>query len=127
MLRKALANAANVLISVERITYNTLHGAPKAIMSGQIGIRGLKERYQELEVQWQRVQQVLALLGLGQNIWRISQSRSAKTRRVVVREPVRLEHLSTSEREVLGIRNKAKARKMPSLLKQMQRSKRKGR
>lgn len=69
-LRRALAAAANVLTSVERSTYAVLHGAPQNIYVGQSGVQGLGERYQQLELQLQRVQQVLTLLGLVQGVLR---------------------------------------------------------
>jgi hypothetical protein len=72
-LRLALAAAADVLASVERSTYSVLHGAPRGIINGQIGTRGLRERYQGLEPQLQKLQQVLQLLGLAQTVLRRSQ------------------------------------------------------
>lgn len=73
-LRRALAAAADVLTNVERNTYTLLHGAPNNIYLGQLGVHGLKERYQQLQLQLQRVQQVLALLGLIQSVF-LRQSR----------------------------------------------------
>jgi hypothetical protein len=67
-LRRTLAAAAAVLSDVERNTYAVLHGAPKAISQGQLGVHGLRERYQQLEVQLQKLQQVLILLSLIQRI-----------------------------------------------------------
>ena len=67
-LRRTLAAAAVVLSDVERNTYAVLHGAPNAISQGQLGVHGLRERYQQLEVQLQKLQQVLILLSLIQRI-----------------------------------------------------------
>ncbi len=78
-LRRALGAAADVLTDVERSTYQVLHGAPDAINLGQLGTRGLRASYQQLDLQLQKVQQVLALLGLVQRIWR-SASRSGAWR-----------------------------------------------
>lgn len=70
-LRRALAIAADVVASFERNTYLTLHGAPQAIYNGQLGVRGLRERYQQLDRQLQQVQQVLTVLTLLQRIVRV--------------------------------------------------------
>lgn len=67
-LRRALAAATRAITSAERSTYKVLHGAPRAIYRGQSGVQGLSERYSQLELQLQRVRQVLALLGLLQRI-----------------------------------------------------------
>lgn len=67
-LRRTLAAAAAVLSDVERNTYAVLHGAPKAIAQGQLGVHGLRERYQQLELQRQKLRQVLILLSLIQRI-----------------------------------------------------------
>lgn len=79
MLRRSLAVAVNVLTNFERTTYTVLHGAPKAIYQGQLGVSGLRARYQQLEQQWQKVQQVLALLGLLQSVWRIALSTNVRS------------------------------------------------
>jgi hypothetical protein len=69
-LRKALAAAADILTAAERSTHAVLRGAPQAIERGQLGTSALRERYQQLEIQLQKVQQVLALLSLLQGVWR---------------------------------------------------------
>ena len=69
-LRRVLANVADTLISVERNTYAVLHGAPKAIITGQRGTRQLRKQYRQLQTQLQRAEQVLGLLSLGQTAWR---------------------------------------------------------
>ena len=67
-VRRALAIAADAVANAERDTYNVLHGAPQAIAQGQVGVRGLRVSYQRLEMQLQRIQQVLALLSLIQSL-----------------------------------------------------------
>lgn len=71
-LRLALAITADVVALFERDTYNALHGAPNAISQGQLGVSNLRASYQQLEIQLQRVQQILALLGLAQRVLRIA-------------------------------------------------------
>jgi hypothetical protein len=67
-LRRVLAAAADAVTLAERNTYALLHGAPKNISQGQLGVHGLRERYQQLEQQLRKVQQVLTLLVLVQRI-----------------------------------------------------------
>jgi len=68
-LRRRLAKIADTLISAERRTHSVLKGGPKGIYKGQRGVHKLIERYQRLEPQLQKIQQVLALLSLGQKVW----------------------------------------------------------
>lgn len=76
-IRRALAIAVRGLDIAERSTHNVLYGAPQAIMKGQLGIYRLRQRYQGLELQLQRLQMVLSLLSFGQMAW----SRISPTRR----------------------------------------------
>ncbi|MEQ8755423.1 MAG: hypothetical protein RID09_18170 [Coleofasciculus sp. G1-WW12-02] len=77
-LRRVLAAAADIVALAERSTYRVLHGAPQAISRGQIGVHGLKKRYQHLEFQLQRVQRVLMVLGLIQKTYRSRRRRHGK-------------------------------------------------
>ncbi|WP_446367684.1 hypothetical protein [Coleofasciculus sp. G3-WIS-01] len=77
-LRRVLAAAADIVALAERSTYRVLHGAPQAISRGQIGVHGLKKRYQHLEFQLQRVQRVLMVLGLIQKTYRSRRRRRGK-------------------------------------------------
>ena len=69
-LRRTLAAVVDALTIAERNTYAVLHGAPNAIYKGQLGVHGLRERYQQLELQLQQVQKVLTVLGLLQSLLR---------------------------------------------------------
>ena len=71
-LRRALQLTAEVLTLFERDTHNVLYGAPDAISQGQLGVRGMRGSYQQLEMQLQQVQQVLAFLGLVKSLWRVA-------------------------------------------------------
>ena len=77
-LRRLLRAAADIVARAERSTYRVLHGAPQAISRGQISVHGLKKRYQHLEFQLQRVQQVLMVLGLIQKTYRFRRRQRAK-------------------------------------------------
>lgn len=77
-LRRALAATTAALINAERNTHGLLYGAPRAISQGQLGVRGLRERYQQLELQVQKVRQILALLTLIQNLWLLGFRRSVR-------------------------------------------------
>jgi hypothetical protein len=81
-LRRALAATADAVLLAERNTYNLLHGAPEAISQGQVGVSRARESYQQLELQLQKVQQVLMLLSLVQRVWRsTTRSPSKRSRR----------------------------------------------
>ena len=69
-LRRTLVAVVDALTIAERNTYAVLHGAPNAIYKGQLGVHGMRERYQQLELQLQQVQQVLTVLGLLQSLLR---------------------------------------------------------
>jgi len=82
-LRRVLAAATTALILAERNTHNILGGAPAAISQGQIGVSGARESYQQLELQLQKLQQVLTLLSLVQRVWGSTRrSPSKRLRRV---------------------------------------------
>lgn len=68
-LRRQLAKIADTLTSAERSTNKVLSKGPKGIYKGQKGVHRLAERYQQLDVQLQQMQKVLALLSLGQKLW----------------------------------------------------------
>lgn len=68
-VRSALATAADVLTVAERNTRRVLQNAPQAIVQGQVGTYELRQHYQRLMIQLRQVQQVLALVGLGQVAW----------------------------------------------------------
>lgn len=72
-LRRVLRQTANVLTAAERSVYKVLHVAPEAISQGQLGVQGLKERYQQLQLQLQMVRQVLAILSMVQGFYRTTQ------------------------------------------------------
>lgn len=69
-LRSTLSAIADSLTAAERATHRVLHGAPQAITTGQLGTAQLRQHYRLLTLQLQQVQQVLALLGMGQLVWR---------------------------------------------------------
>lgn len=79
-LRRVLGAAADAILLAERNTYNVLHNAPEAILQGQEGVGGARDSYQQLEIQLQKVQQVLTLLSLIQRVWRSPISKSSWVR-----------------------------------------------
>lgn len=85
-IRRVLAGAANAILAADRNTYGVLHGAPGAIAQGQKGTKAAREQYRRLEVQLQQLQQILALIGLGQRLW---QRRSRLTRQSKALKKVR--------------------------------------
>ncbi|HEY9749028.1 MAG TPA: hypothetical protein V6C63_10135 [Allocoleopsis sp.] len=79
-LRRTLAQVANALTDYERNTHNVLYGAPPGILQGQKGVRQLRQQYQNLALQLQKVQQILGLVSLGQGVWRKQMRRSQRPR-----------------------------------------------
>ncbi|HEY9668935.1 MAG TPA: hypothetical protein V6C91_19150 [Coleofasciculaceae cyanobacterium] len=80
-IRRALAVTAELVSLFERNTYNVLHGAPEGISQGQLGVKGLRGSYQNLETQVQQLQRVLLLLGLIQRILPTTLAASTRLRR----------------------------------------------
>lgn len=78
--RRALAIAADAVNFADRVTYEVLHGAPPGITQGQVGVRGMRGSYHQLEIQLQRIQQALAILGLVQTLLRTTTRYSSRTR-----------------------------------------------
>jgi len=71
-LRRVISSTTDAVLLAERNTYKVLHGAPEAISQGQEGIGGARDSYQQLELQLQKIQQVLTLLSLVQRVWGLS-------------------------------------------------------
>ncbi|WP_009633621.1 hypothetical protein [Synechocystis sp. PCC 7509] len=69
LLRQKLQRLNNKLIAINRSTGAALAGTPNAIYKGQMGIYQLKQRNEPLQIQIQRVRQVLSLLSIGQQAW----------------------------------------------------------
>jgi hypothetical protein len=65
-LTQTLGAAADALVSWERSTHNTINPAvvPTAILRGQSGTAHLRQRYGQLQRQLQRLEQVMAVVGL---------------------------------------------------------------
>lgn len=68
-VRQQLAQIAKTLIAVERDTHAVLGGAPTAILLGQVSIRQLRQGNKPLQLQLQRVRQVVSLLVFGRQVW----------------------------------------------------------
>lgn len=68
-LRSTLASVADTLEKSANSTHSVLYGAPKAIIKGQGGTRGLRQRYQVLDRQLQQLQQIMAIATFGLGVW----------------------------------------------------------
>ena len=68
-LRKVLANVTETLTNVERRVHRVLYPSPVVISKAQTGTAGLRESYRRLEMQMQKLQQVLVLLNFGYRMW----------------------------------------------------------
>ncbi|MUH00550.1 hypothetical protein F7734_53085 [Scytonema sp. UIC 10036] len=69
LLKRQLANIADILSAAERSTYAVLHKAPAAIYVGQRNIHNLRQGNQPKQLQIQQVRQIFNLLAFGQQIW----------------------------------------------------------
>jgi hypothetical protein len=69
-LRQRLVRITAALTVAECHTHRVLQNAPNFWTQGQVGTTGLRLRYQGLLRQFQQLQQILTLLGLGQLVWR---------------------------------------------------------
>ena len=69
LLRQKLQRLNNKLIAINRSAGAALAGTPNAIYQGQMGIYQLKQKNEPLQIQIQRVRQVLSLLSVGQQAW----------------------------------------------------------
>lgn len=73
-LQKTLAKAADALIAAEKSTHKTLHNAPRLVLKGESGAAQARQQYRKAVVQLEKAEKLLALLGLGQFVWRQYQS-----------------------------------------------------
>jgi len=58
-IRRTIAGATRAILAADRNTYNVLHSAPKTITVGQKGAKTAREQYQKLEIQLEKLGQVL--------------------------------------------------------------------
>ena len=64
-------NAARAVLDAERVTYDVLNPSPDAIAPATIGIRNLRQQYQQLEEQLDRIERLLAIANiLAKILWR---------------------------------------------------------
>lgn len=78
-IRRSIAGATKAIIASERNTYNVLHSAPDVIILGQKGSKTLREQYRLLEIQLEKLGQLLGILNFSQQFWR---KRSRKSRQL---------------------------------------------
>lgn len=69
LLKVRLARIANTLIALERSTHAVLWGAPNTIFVSQQGVYRLGQGNEPLQLQLQRIRQVLSLLVVGRQAW----------------------------------------------------------
>ncbi|MFB2879218.1 hypothetical protein [Floridanema aerugineum] len=69
-IRRTIAKATRAILAADRNTYKVLHSAPKTITVGQKGAKTLREQYQKLEIQLEKLGQVLGILNFTQQFCR---------------------------------------------------------
>lgn len=72
-VRSLLAQLTDILSTYERSIHAGLRDAPTAITTAQVGIAQLQQRSLLQDLQLLRIQQILTLLRIGQQIWQSSQ------------------------------------------------------
>lgn len=70
LLKGKLARFTERLIAAERAVHHVLEPAPQFVRRGQTGTSHLRRSLDDLAPQVQRMQQVMALIGFSQIIWR---------------------------------------------------------
>ena len=68
--RCKLISITDTIVHVEAVMTGFFHAAPHAILKGQSGASQLRDRYQQLGIQFERIQQIMSLLNVGQSLWR---------------------------------------------------------
>jgi len=65
-----LAVIADRILAVERAVDHVLYPAPNAIRKAQAGANRLRNRYEQLGIQYARIQQIMSILSISQLFWR---------------------------------------------------------
>ncbi|MBF2029399.1 MAG: hypothetical protein IGS48_22005 [Oscillatoriales cyanobacterium C42_A2020_001] len=68
--RNKLATISDQILAIERAVDRILYPAPAAIRKAQMGTSRLRDRYEQLGIQYARVQQIISILSVGQLFWR---------------------------------------------------------
>jgi hypothetical protein len=69
MLRRKVASASDKILSVERSVYRVLNPAPPKIEKARRGSQSARAKYLKLEMQTQKMQQIVAMLSVGRGFW----------------------------------------------------------
>ncbi|MFB2834642.1 hypothetical protein [Floridanema evergladense] len=81
-IRRTIAGATRAILAADRNTYNVLHSAPKTISVGQKGANTLREQYQKLEIQLEKLGQVLGILNFTQQVWQKRQRKNKQLKKL---------------------------------------------
>ncbi|MFW6359892.1 MAG: hypothetical protein ACOC0N_11865 [Chroococcales cyanobacterium] len=68
-IRRSLINVTDSLTSIDRTIYNIFYPAAPIIIKGQTGTSNLRNGYQKLSLQLQRIQDIFTALTLISNVW----------------------------------------------------------
>lgn len=81
-IRRTIAGVTKAVLAADRNTYKVLHSAPKTINVGQKGSKTLREQYQKLEIQLEKLGQVLGILNFTQQFWRKRRKQTKQLKKV---------------------------------------------
>jgi hypothetical protein len=70
LLRRQLTQISGSILAVEQYMYGLLYGAPPKLQRSKLSINHARYRYQGLESKVQQIQKFLALVTLGQTLWK---------------------------------------------------------
>jgi uncharacterized protein YoxC len=69
-VKLVLDRVEKTLKVMERATYNFLSQAPQVLGQREKNLQQLRKQYRELELRWQKLQQILKILSFGGTLWR---------------------------------------------------------
>lgn len=69
-LKLKLTKIAGTTLAVEQYFYQLLYNAPNKLNKATLSVNRARYSYQGLEQKLQKIQKLLALLNLGQSLWR---------------------------------------------------------
>jgi hypothetical protein len=81
-LKSTIAAITRSIVGIEQAVYDVLHPAPEVILKGQSGTAQLRQNYQNLGPQLERLERILAIVNLGRTVW-VRRSPTALFRRRV--------------------------------------------
>lgn len=77
--RRKLAKISDQILGVEQSVHGVLYPAPEFILKGKTSTSKLRDRYAQLGVQYEKIQQILSILSLMQLFLRYGQALTSRS------------------------------------------------